>query len=1298
MDFCLIPHPHRYVHYDVRISELEMNTIDVGISVDWTAEEASILDTLLSSPKPSKADKHRVVLARYRKRKRDELLQLRCTASELEARLTHLQELHQLEDLEHPPSKWQKLANKERQREMAAMAENAQLRDLVRNQLVTAQIFAKLIAKAWEERSSTMPMDLEEDKWKSLHLVADPTLRAAGMVNILDRERANVESAFIEAGLIDVEADFQKHISKCIPDTPHEFQNVVYRHTRLPLKYVAEGVWRCIRGTAGGIPNINRHCTQFVNVDKYTSYVKGWLEHPLGRFQRRVLCKLYFDNEQVTEATQCLVVCRSIEQDDVDPYDSNQPYSNEVSWHLLEAAADGVLKEDRQWTLETMDMLETYTCMEIAVLDESKIPKKLAGIWHHIMLAVGGDSTYLNVIDAHLNATKKKLKNLGEMNMNENGALDQLFVPKFSNVVDPFPEFTENAIPVALAGFHMVFNPIVPRIIETHNMHDSIVGYAYSASTPELLALKELELQIVLGRLHNNKRTRVEDGVGHRPTLIVLSSDSLGKDHSPLHNMPISSHLPVDWGYVPHLVEFRRGNVPIVLSIPHGGASSVASILGRWQLNNLTQRSQSKTSTKRFTTFADTRTIHVGADASKAFQMLTDGCQPYLVIAKFHRKYVDVNRAPNEDAYVRDTSLSKHIYEKYHSTLLHTIQEIWLRFPMHDPLILDIHGQRAATCPFLGISNVESKQLVYLGTRNGLTIHSMHSLQQSFVGYLHEALQDKAWLGVYPLAEQDKEGYWWWEKERKEFLGGFIVRTYGFAETNANAIQLEFGASMRGADVDMHTEESKMLRQRTSEALAIAMASHVQCIDFKHSLDSDFTCQRFLQPDAKGYDVSRTAGLALFGLVYYGGPCKSLYLYFDKVMGTKPTPRTVVLQTFIDCYVHTPIFLIPSFYFITNGVKGKSIEQTTIQLKREWHTASFGSAGTGPLVNMNASRKPKESVFASSVKKSIAASSGAMMTSLFVTPLDVAKVRLQAQTSNFSTMCATSKSKTACVQHSPRITPCRSMRNPLLAAAPKAPCKFRQMTVHCVQANCHAHQPLSGTFATLRHVFHTEGLRGLYAGLPPTLMLAVPSTVLYYTSYDYMVREGKKKFPELSVIMPLLAGSSARIVAATIVSPLELVRTRMQGHGKNFQGNGMWNTLRTAVQQQGFKALYRGLNATLARDVPFSAIYWTCFEHFRSTLEAKFPESTKIEQSFGAGAMAGAIAATLTTPFDVVKTLQQVDGTMNMSTAEVLRRLIHTQGPQAIMTGLTPRLAKIVPSCAIMISSYELGKLYLGID
>ncbi|ETV66583.1 hypothetical protein H257_17014 [Aphanomyces astaci] len=336
------------------------------------------------------------------------------------------------------------------------------------------------------------------------------------------------------------------------------------------------------------------------------------------------------------------------------------------------------------------------------------------------------------------------------------------------------------------------------------------------------------------------------------------------------------------------------------------------------------------------------------------------------------------------------------------------------------------------------------------------------------------------------------------------------------------------------------------------------------------------------------------------------------------------------------------------------------------------------------------SSQPSESTLGLSLKKSLAASTGAMITSLFVTPLDVAKVRLQSQSNPKQHRPSPSPTLSIACRRS-----CGNATRNMMSSRPHTLCVacVRSLSMQCSIPSA-SRRHLHGTTDALRYVFRTEGLRGLFAGLPPTLMLAIPSTVLYYTSYDHLVHEGARLFPELAPLMPLLAGSSARIVAATVVSPLELVRTRMQnGVEKN-----MVSILRKAVQDNGVRSLTRGLQATLARDVPFSAIYWTCYEQLKARLMER-PEFDQrpVHQAFCAGAAAGMLAATVTTPFDVVKTLQQVDVSMQLSTSQVLRRLVATQGVAALMTGLTPRIAKIVPSCAIMISTYEVGKMYLGV-
>ena len=67
--------------------------------------------------------------------------------------------------------------------------------------------------------------------------------------------------------------------------------------------------------------------------------------------------------------------------------------------------------------------------------------------------------------------------------------------------------------------------------------------------------------------------------------------------------------------------------------------------------------------------------------------------------------------------------------------------------------------------------------------------------------------------------------------------------------------------------------------------------------------------------------------------------------------------------------------------------------------------------------------------------------------------------------------------------------------------------------------------------------------------LSPTLVLAVPTTMIYFTTYEQL----KAKFVKSSsnpakyaTIISLTSGGLARMVAVAVVSPVELIRTKMQ--------------------------------------------------------------------------------------------------------------------------------------------------------
>ncbi|KAJ1961742.1 Carrier protein, mitochondrial [Dipsacomyces acuminosporus] len=267
---------------------------------------------------------------------------------------------------------------------------------------------------------------------------------------------------------------------------------------------------------------------------------------------------------------------------------------------------------------------------------------------------------------------------------------------------------------------------------------------------------------------------------------------------------------------------------------------------------------------------------------------------------------------------------------------------------------------------------------------------------------------------------------------------------------------------------------------------------------------------------------------------------------------------------------------------------------------------------------------------------------------------------------------------------------------------------------------------IKGTVSGMRHIAKTEGIRTLWRGLSPTLVASGPSTVIYFVGYDYLrqwLGHQMKQNPSAALYekyASLLAGCIARTAAATVISPLELVRTRMQSSATHDLKTVMQG-ISADISRGGLGTLWRGLVPTLWRDVPFSAIYWFGYERWRENVyepmftdmltgskgEASSEDARLLERlaiAFFSGASSGIVAATVTNPFDVAKTRRQIEEhaspkshvAHHRSFGSMIRHIVAKEGMGGLFAGLSPRLMKIAPSCAIMISSYELGKQVLS--
>ncbi|CAL1277181.1 unnamed protein product [Larinioides sclopetarius] len=306
----------------------------------------------------------------------------------------------------------------------------------------------------------------------------------------------------------------------------------------------------------------------------------------------------------------------------------------------------------------------------------------------------------------------------------------------------------------------------------------------------------------------------------------------------------------------------------------------------------------------------------------------------------------------------------------------------------------------------------------------------------------------------------------------------------------------------------------------------------------------------------------------------------------------------------------------------------------------------------------------------------ISSCTGALLTSVFVTPLDVVKIRLQAQQKV--------KLNNKCFLY------CNGFVEDLC-------CTFHSnvSTPYWYRPSSH----LTGTLDAFVKITRAEGVASLWSGLPPTLLMAVPGTVVYYTMYDqiryYMRKHHAPSYQPMWV--PVVAGAAARVLACTVVSPLELIRTKMQSQKLSYLMIG--DSIKKQVSSQGLLSLYQGLGPTILRDVPFSAVYWFNYELLKQKFNQQKPT---FWFSFFAGATAGGLAAVLTLPFDVIKTHRQIElgevqalaNKQTRSTYFLMKNLYQNNGYKALFAGIVPRIVKVAPACAIMVSTYEYGKQF----
>ena len=294
-----------------------------------------------------------------------------------------------------------------------------------------------------------------------------------------------------------------------------------------------------------------------------------------------------------------------------------------------------------------------------------------------------------------------------------------------------------------------------------------------------------------------------------------------------------------------------------------------------------------------------------------------------------------------------------------------------------------------------------------------------------------------------------------------------------------------------------------------------------------------------------------------------------------------------------------------------------------------------------------------------------AAGIAACVSALVTNPLDVIKTRMQTSSTT---------------------TPHAAVDCP-----PKCPTNKFGAT-NCVSTQCAMYD--GNAFTVGRKILRREGVGALWKGTRTALIMAGPAVGVYLPCYDF-IRDYcvSKKIVRNEDTAPLLAGAGARTLAVLFVAPLELLRTRQLANEINHNESGF--------RHQHFRAMFTGVSSTLARDVPFSMMYWYSVEKLRTKLSGQLsstnPKVDNLASAFMSGNLAGVTVSALTTPGDVLKTRIQVrndsqKAQLQPTLTRELKHLIKHEGMSSLFTGVIPRALRGGPTCAIVLVSYELVK------
>ena len=225
---------------------------------------------------------------------------------------------------------------------------------------------------------------------------------------------------------------------------------------------------------------------------------------------------------------------------------------------------------------------------------------------------------------------------------------------------------------------------------------------------------------------------------------------------------------PIDYEEI-QMVSRHAGTLPVLLTCPHGGSG---------QPDDLPVRTGPVSGCPPFTKDGDLFTREITTEVGQLI-LETIGEAPYVVIAEYHRKYIDANRS---EACAFQEPAAQPFYAEYHQTIRRFIDTIQSESGLQG-FLFDIHGT---------ITIEEDPADVYIGTDNGESVQRLLSTDPLAL-WRRRSLRGLLQAAGYVVSPKEPG-----IPETPQVNGGFTTSTYGSSHENGlDAMQIEIAHPIR---------------------------------------------------------------------------------------------------------------------------------------------------------------------------------------------------------------------------------------------------------------------------------------------------------------------------------------------------------------------------------------------------------------------------------------------------------------------------------------------------------------------